>query len=311
MEMSGTPNRSGLLFPGQGAQSLGMLGGVAEHHTFKRRYAIVCDYTRSQPLVELERGNTSYLHRNHISSLLTILVSSIALDLYRERQASAPDFLAGYSVGQWTALYAAGCVDFETLAAVIARRAELMNECLDGRSGAMIGVVGLPEPAVEGLFPAIRDAGEMICISNFNGPGQYTVAGTEAGIRLFEQRAAALNPKRLVRLAVNGAWHCELMEDAARRFADVLAKIVLHEPKLPIVDNRTGDFLPVDRAERQRTLALHLSHPVRWEAGVRRLIAAGCREFVEIGYGSVLSRFGLFIDRRCAHRAFCTHEESI
>jgi [acyl-carrier-protein] S-malonyltransferase len=288
-----------------------MLRGVAQHHTFKRRYATVCDYSRSLPLAELERGNASYLHQNHISSLLTVLVSSVALDLYRERHASPPDFLAGYSVGQWTALYAAGCVDFETVVAVIARRAELMAECLDGRPGAMVAVVGLPAAAVEGLFPAIRDEGKPICISNFNGPGQYTVAGTEAGVRLFEQRAAALHPKRLVRLAVSGAWHCELMDEAARRFAEVLSGIVLREPAAPIVDNRTGEFLPADRAGLERTLALHVSHPVLWEAGIRRLIAAGCREFLEIGYGSVLSKFGLFIDRRCTHRTFCTHAEPI
>ncbi|HVY44223.1 MAG TPA: acyltransferase domain-containing protein [Minicystis sp.] len=293
-----------LLFPGQGAHDLRMLDGVRRLPGFAERHAIVAELLGRSPLEALAREDVAFLNANRATALLTVLVSSLALDAFVAARGERPDFVAGYSVGTWTALHAAGSLPFERLAEVVAARAAAMDACFRDRAGAMLAVFGLLDADVEGVCASLRAEGHAVWIGNHNCAGQATLSGAAASIAAAESAFAALRPRKLVRVPVSGGWHSPLLALARDAFLEVLARTELAAPRVPVVDNVTGGFLPTTRPALDVALADHLDHPVRWEAGVRTLIAAGARRFVEIGYGNVLTKFGLFIDRTAQHEAF-------
>ena len=281
-----------------------MLKGVQEHPAFAERYALVSEALGTAPLAELERGNVAWLNQNRVSSLLTLLASSLSLDVFRAGEPDAPAFTAGYSVGQWTALYAAGVLPFPRLVEVVARRAAAMDRCFAQTPGAMLAVIGLRAEQVEEALAPLRAAGHRVWISNLNCVGQYTLAGTATGVAAAQEALAALKPKKLQPLPVSGAWHSPLLDPAEEDFGAYLAEVELAAPLAPVIDNVTGDPLPRERPALDRQLARHLNHPVQWERGLRTMLAGGVTRFVEIGWGNVLTKFGFFVDRSVEHRAF-------
>jgi [acyl-carrier-protein] S-malonyltransferase len=293
-----------LTFPGQGAQDPKMLDGVEQLQSFPARYRYVCERTGIDLLRALRGPDAAILRRNSISSLLTVLVGTLSLDAFSARQTSQPECYAGYSVGQWSAMYAAGMLTFEALIDVVLERARLMDACNSASPRGMCAVIGLPQERIESVLSDLRSAGHEVHLANYNCLGQYTIAGTQSAIEAAEQHIAALHPKKLVRLQVEGAWHCPLLAAAEAQFAQTLERVPLREPCAPVIDNVTGAWLPREPTALRRQLSRHLSHAVRWESGVKTMLAIGCQRFVEVGYGSVLTRFGFFIDRRIAFESF-------
>lgn len=298
-----TSNRYAALFPGQGAHALDMLEGISQAPAFAERYALVCQALGEDVASGLAQQQHDFLNRNVVSSLLTVLVSSLAYDSWRQREAP-PAYLAGYSVGQWTALYAAGVVSFSTLVAVVKRRAELMNECMAVTPGGMIGVVGLAEQAIQGAVQQLQAAGYWVEISNYNCLGQYSLSVAADAIEPTLQALQALSPRKVVVLPVAGAWHSSLLRPVAGKFAAYLETVAFAPPTLPVIDNVTGRLLPTAETELKRQLVKQVSAPVRWQQGIETLIERGCVRFVEIGYGRLLTKFGFFINRTCQHEAF-------
>ena len=292
-----------LLFPGQGAHDAKMLDGVRGLPEFATRYALVCDALGEKPLDAIA-ADPGYLNQNRVTALLTLLASSLSLDRFHETSGGRADFVSGYSVGQWTALYAAGALSFERLVAVVAKRSALMDQCFAETPGAMLAVIGLKADALESLCAGLRDGGHQIWVSNYNCVGQYTLAGTASAIAAAEAAVLELKPRKAARVPVSGAWHTPLLAEADAGFHAYLASVTLAAPSVPVVDNVTGGWLPSDRAALDLQLARHLDHPVLWEAGIKTLLAAGARRFVEIGYGNVLTKFDFFIDRSVEHQAF-------
>lgn len=280
-----------------------MLDAARLHPTFRQRYEAVCDALGSDPALELQR-DPAFINRNAVSSLLTVLSSAVALDRYRTESRGTPSLLAGYSVGQWTALYAAGCLSFEALVEVTAARARHMDDCFRRVRGAMIAVIGVGLDRLERMCSSLRVEGHSIFISNINCHGQYSVGGTESAIEAALEEVGRLQPKRVVRLPTSGAWHTPLLKPAEAPFAAFLHGVAIAPPGAPVVNNVTGDFFPTDVTAMKRELVRHLSHPVQWERGVKGIIAAGGRQLIEVGYGDVLTRFGFFIDRSASHTTF-------
>jgi [acyl-carrier-protein] S-malonyltransferase len=293
-----------LVFPGQGAHDVKMLDGVRELPGFAARYALVCDALRSSPLDEIAAGNAEYLNQNRVTALLTLLVSTLSLDAFSEKTGGRADFVSGYSVGQWTALYAAGAVSFEQLVEIVATRSALMDDCFVDVAGAMLAVIGLKAEVLENLCDGLRAKSYRVWVSNYNCVGQYTIAGAADAIDAAERAIADLKPRKVARVPVSGAWHTPLLASAHAGFATYLAGVVLGPTTVPVVDNVTGGWLPAERPALDRQLARHLDHPVLWEHGIKALLAKGAKRFVEIGYGNVLTKFGFFIDRSVEHQAF-------
>jgi [acyl-carrier-protein] S-malonyltransferase len=304
--VSAMPAKTTLLFPGQGAHDLQMLEGVKHLACFSQRYELVCDLLESHPLQEIEQGNQAYINQNLVSSVLTLLVSSLLLDRYKESCGVQPAFLAGYSVGQWLALYAAGVVSYERLLEIVKARAMVMDGCFQEKKGKMLAVIGLPASTLKQLCQELETGGQTLSISNYNCAGQFSLAGTAEAVAVAYDRIQGMKPKKVVLLPVSGAWHCSLLAEAADAFRAYLQDIPLNKPELPVINNVTGDFLPASEAALKEQLALHLSSAVQWEKGIKTLIAHGSTEFVEVGYGNTLTKFGLFIDRSVQYKSFYT-----
>ena len=288
-----------LLFPGQGAQHAAMLQGLESLPTFELRLRGVERILGHNPLDRLARSPDDYVHANLTGSLLTILASVTRLDSFlKTPPGMTVKGAAGYSVGQWTAMFAAGMLAFEDLLLVIHERTRLMDRCCEESPGAMLAVIGVPLPEIErrlAAYPA-----DAIVVSNYNCVGQYTLSGTPEAISSFQGDLATLRPKKLLRLPMAGAWHSPLMEPAAERFDGFLRGVAFNPPAWPVFDNVTGRELPSNPRELRASLARHLCEPVRWEDCVRGLLNLGAERFFEVGEGSVLTKFGFFISREAS-----------
>jgi [acyl-carrier-protein] S-malonyltransferase len=283
-----------------------MFAAFSEHPEFRRRYAIICAASGQDVLQRLAGGDRAALDENMLSSLMTVLISSLSLDEYFRRGGRRPDFVAGYSVGQWTAMYAAEMFSFETLVALLVKRARFMDECVSRAPGAMLGVIGVAQDTLEQFCEELHASGLRLFISNYNCFGQYTIAGDPQAIELAEERLRVLKAKKTVRLPVSGAWHCPLLDSAQERFAQELSTLQCARARIPVVDNVTGEWLPEEAHALRAQLARHITHPVRWADGIRHLIRAGAGRFVEIGFGKTLTKFGFFIDRQMECATFYT-----
>ncbi len=290
-----------LLFPGQGSQTGTMLDELADLEPFRLRHGLMCD------IVGFDlRARQASMHANVTGSLMIVLASVVSLDLLRERGALTDPIagLAGYSVGQWTALYAAEAITYEQLVRIVHRRATLMDECAASNAGGMIAVIGVAEDALEGFCAAMRDRGLFVAIANYNAVGQYTLSMEKRAAAEVMQELQRLKPMKTIELQAAGPWHCELMRPAGEAFARFLENEPLSPPAMPVIDNVTGGFFVGTDKSVHATLAEHLFRPVRWALGIETLAAAGATRFVELGHGNMLTKFGFFINRNVQHVSF-------
>ena len=293
---------SALLFPGQGSQTDTMLDGLASLDPFQRRYALMTDVLGQDLLEELHAGRTS-IHANVTGSLLIILASAVSLDLLKHQQAIGGPImgLAGYSVGQWVALYAASAITFEQLVRIVHRRASLMDDCAAANPGGMIAVIGVGEDLLHRFCADMRKRGDFAAIANYNALGQYSISVEKGAMTAAMEELQTLKPMKTIELQAAGPWHSELMRPASDEFGRFLEAEEFRAPEVPTIDNVTGDFLPMNTASWRKTLAEHISRPVRWSQGVEALIARGAVRCIETGYGNMLSKFGFFINRDVQH----------
>lgn len=296
-----TASKSAFLFPGQGAHCVNMLDGLKDAPAFADRYGQVVTRLGVDPLRSPD--DLALINSNKVSSLLTVLASSLSLDVLRAQNIQ-PAYVAGYSVGQWTAMYAAGCLSFQTLVDVVYARASFMDECFVNRRGGMVAVIGLPLQVVEDICKDVRESGAFLTVSNFNCVGQYSLAGEMEALERAMAKLEGLNAKKVQKLPVSGAWHCDLLSEASERFLQYLQSIDLSPPLVPVCDNVSGEALPSDPVALKRELARQVSVPVQWEKCIQHLCTSGCTEFIEVGYGNVLTKFGFFINRKVTHKAF-------
>jgi len=214
-----------------------------------------------------------------------ILVTSMALlaaALEAEALARKPSFCAGHSLGEYTALVSAGALSFEDALLLVRERGQLMEEAGQEQPGTMAAIVGLDEEAVEAICAA---AGAELC--NYNAPGQVVVGGrpeaVETACRLAKERGGRGLPLR-----VSGAFHTSLMERAAARFCEAVARFPVRDPLVPVIGNVSG--APLRTAEDvRRELREQIRRPVRWHQSVRQMLDEGIASFVEVGPGRVLT----------------------
>lgn len=294
MQRKAEQGPSAFVFPGQGAQCAEMLVPFRNEPSF---IGVMKDVSRhlGVALHAEEEIPARFLTTNIGSSLLTAAASVLALDQLR-REHITPIAVAGYSVGQWVALYAAEVINREDLFAIIATRANLMDSAARAHGACgMLAVIGPPRTALAEICADAEKAGAVLQISNENAPGQFTLSGNAMGLDFAEQRLPLLKPRRVKRLAVAGAWHSRIMNAAADNFAEVLAGKKLAKAVIPVIDNTTGKWM--DALPSSQVLASQISAPVLWMQGVRTMIEFGAVSFLEVGYGDLLSKFGFFIDR--------------
>lgn len=271
-----------VMFPGQGAQRPGL--GLPWQERAAWSVVARAESILERPVAPLLLDPDADLSRTDNAQLTVLLASLMAWEAVGPTL-EEPVAFAGHSLGQITALVAAGVLGFEDAILLAARRAHHTQDAAERRPGAMAALLGATtDQAVE----ACEAAGGACWVANDNAPGQVVIAGTPAGLDAALEKAGAIGVRRTARLPVGGAFHTPLMESARTAFARDLRSVPLSAPTVPVVAN--GDAEPWTDAEGWRTrLAEHLVRPVRWRQCVETMVGLGATELVEVGPGTTLA----------------------
>ena len=279
--------RLAFCFPGQGSQAVGM--GRAFHEASPAARAV---FEEASDALDLDvaklcfEGPESELQLTANTQPAVLTVSIAGARLLAER-GLVPTVVGGHSLGEYAALVAAGALRFGDAVRVVRRRGEFMQEAVPVGTGAMAAILGVELPVVEEICREAGD-GEVLDIANINSPGQIVVAGHRSAIERAVALAAARGGKRSVLLPVSAPFHCRLMAPAAERLAAVLGEVHAADPWPPVVRNVDAEL--TTRAEEVRPfLVRQVTAPVRWTDCVRRMAREGCRTFLEVGPGKVLT----------------------
>lgn len=297
---------AGILFPGQGAQFEGMGREWAETFEVARRTFAEADRVLGFPLSATCWSGGEAVNRTDIAQP-GIFATSVAIlrvleehGLRRERAA----LVAGLSLGEYTALWCAGSLEFADGLRLVRLRGEAMQDASERIPSGMLSLMGADEGQAQALAAAASRTG--ICsVANLNAPGQVVLSGELAALDSAEALAAEHGVRRTRRLVVAGGFHSECMRPAADRLARALADVPLERPRVPFVTNVTGS--PSAEVERIREqLAAQVCAPVRWEQGLRWALAQGVRTYLEPGPGTVLAGLMKKIDPGAEVRSAAT-----
>ena len=298
-----------LVFPGQGSQKVGMGRALADAFPAAREAFHEADETLGEPLSQTTWNGPDEnltLTENTQPAILATSVAAFRV-LQSEGLASKVAFVAGHSLGEYSAHVAAGTFAFADAVRIVRRRGRYMQEAVPVGAGAMAAVLGLDADKVA---QACSDAarGEIVSPANINGAGQVVIAGTRGAVERAGVRAKELGAKRVVSLAVSAPFHCALMKPAEDRLAPELRGLAARNPAVPVVAN--VDATPKrDSASAIEALVRQVSATVLWEATVRRLASDGVTAYVEVGPGTVLSGLIRKIHRDAQVAAFGAPED--
>jgi [acyl-carrier-protein] S-malonyltransferase len=280
------------VFPGQGSQYVGMGRRAAEESARAAEAFAEADAALGEPLSELIWSGPEEQLNMTVNAQPAMLATSIALlrgveDAAREAGDELPSstFYAGHSMGQYSALVAAGVVSLSDGIKLVRERGRQMQASAE--RGAMAAVIGLPEDAVKELESAGKSAG-VFAIANRNSPGQIVISGDEAAVNAASEAAKGLGAKRVIPLPVSVAAHSPLMTNAADGMREALEGVDFRDPSAPLLAN--ADARPLTTGDACRAeLIEHLTRGVDWIAAVESMTAAGVGSFVEVGPGKVLT----------------------
>jgi [acyl-carrier-protein] S-malonyltransferase len=284
------------VFPGQGSQSIGMLGALAAVEPGVRKTFDIASSALGYDLWSLvAEGPAERLNATEYTQPAMLAAGIATLQAWRAHGGAAPDAVSGHSLGEFTALVAAGALDFAAVAELVQFRGRVMQEAVPLGSGAMAAVLGLEDGDIEA---ACREAAQGAVVEpvNYNSPGQVVIAGESAAVARAIEAAKARGAKRAVLLPVSVPSHSSLMQGAAQRLRERLEQVAIAPPRIPYysaVDARRHDDPDGIRA----ILVRQLASPVQWTTTVRALIAAGMTTLVECGPGKVLTSLNRRIER--------------
>lgn len=290
------------LFPGQGAQFVGMGGPAIESLPAARR---LFDRARDVLGYDLAKlcfdGPAEELDSTVISQPALFVTSLAAIEQLRDKSPEVVlscEATAGLSLGEYTALVFAGAIEFEEGLRLVAVRGEAMQEAADATPSGMVSVLGLEQTQVEQLCDSARQ-GETLQIANLLCPGNIVVSGTNSACERVADMAVAAGAMKAVPLAVAGAFHTPIMGSAVERLREALAGTRIVRPSIPVISN-VDAVAHFDPDEIRELLVRQVVSPVRWEESMRSLLAQGYDQFYEVGPGRVLRGLLKRIERRAA-----------
>ena len=283
------------VFPGQGAQKVGMGQSLAESFPICRDTVAEADDALGESLSGLCFDGPAEALMLTENTQPAILAMSSAVARLAVAHGIQAQFAAGHSLGEYSAHVAAGTLSFADALCTVRRRGRYMQEAVPLGEGAMAAILGLDADGVARACAESAD-GQIVTPANLNAPGQVVIAGHAPAVMRASERAKALGAKRAIPLAVSAPFHCPLMKPAEERLAPELRALRSNDPAFPVVAN--VDAQPKrTAADSIEALVRQVSSPVRWEDVVRRLVADGARTFVELGPGNVLAGLIKKIDR--------------
>ncbi|WP_243386817.1 ACP S-malonyltransferase [Bacillus kexueae] len=285
------------LFPGQGSQIVGMGKDFYEEVPESKQIMDLADRKLQIELTKLMfegPQETLTLTYNAQPALLTASISM--LEKFKE-YGIKPDFVAGHSLGEYTALVAAGVLSFQDAVFAVRKRGELMEQAVPAGQGAMAAVLGMNSEELESVTNEVSANGDLVQLANLNCPGQIVISGTKQGVEKASELAKEKGAKRVIPLEVSGPFHSDLMKPAAEELGQVLDQLSITDAHTPIIANVTA--APIQKAEEiKQKLVEQLYSPVRFEESVQRMLDEGVTTFIEIGPGKVLSGLVKKVNRR-------------
>ncbi len=276
-----------IVFPGQGSQSVGMMKGFADapvvEATFREAREIVgVDYWQMAA-----EGPAETLNQTVNTQPLMLVAGVACWRAWREQGGPMPAWLAGHSLGEYTALVAAGAMRFEDALPLVRFRAQAMQEAVPEGTGGIAAILGLDDAQLPEVL-AQAAQGEVVEAANLNSPGQVVIAGHRAAVERAMALARERGAKRAVMLPMSAPSHCSLMRPAAERLRERLAGVEIRSPEVPVVHNRFVESFD-DPARIRQALVEQLDHPVRWIETVQLLAGRGVERLVECAPGKVLT----------------------
>jgi [acyl-carrier-protein] S-malonyltransferase len=283
------------LFPGQGSQAAGMGQALAEAFPAARAVFEDADKALGFALSRLCFAGPDEELKLTANTQPAVLTCSVAAWRVLEEKGVRPDYVAGHSLGEYSALVAAGCLSLADAVVTVRKRGEAMQSAVPAGQGAMAAILGL---ATDKVAEACRQAaqGEVVAPANLNSPDQVVISGHAGGVERAMETCKAAGAKRAIRLPVSAPFHCSLLEPAVAPLARAFESVRFDELRVPLVTNVDADVVTT-AAQARDALLRQVPAPVRWEESVRKLVALGCDTFIEVGPGKVLTGLLRQIDR--------------
>lgn len=275
----------GAVFPGQGAQSVGMLGELAENFpSIKDKFAEASDALGFDMWRLVQDGPAEDLSATQNTQPVLLTASMAIWDVWQQ-SGNLPSHVAGHSLGEYSALVCAGSMDFIDGVKLVRLRGQLMEAAVPRGQGAMAAIMGLQDDQVAACCEQVEG---VVGPANYNAPGQVVIAGAAAAVNAAADQCKEAGARRAVLLDVSGPFHSPLMEAAKDEFGEALNLLDLRMPAMPIVQNVTA-AIPEDVDVLRANLLAQIAQPVLWSSCVEQMVALGVTEFAECGPGSVLA----------------------
>jgi len=276
------------VFPGQGSQVVGMGHAIADLNPKAREIFDMADKRLGSELSSIIFNGPQEELTKTTNAQPALLTTGIALLQCIQEAGIEPDYTAGHSLGEYTALVASGALDFTDAVYAVSKRGEFMEEAVPNGEGTMAAVLGLDRVTLQDVTDGVTSDGHSVQLANLNCPGQIVISGTVAGVEKAGIEAKEKGAKRVLPLQVSGPFHSALMQPAAEKFNAVLQNIEIKDALIPVIANVTAS--PITNHEViQEKLVEQLYSPVLWEDSVVKMIELGVDTFIEIGPGKVLS----------------------
>jgi [acyl-carrier-protein] S-malonyltransferase len=283
-----------LVFPGQGSQSIGMMQPFAASEAVRTTFAVASEVL-GQDLWQLAAEGPAEELNSTINTQPLMLAAGYAVyQAWREAGGPEPALLAGHSLGEYTALVAAGAIAFRDALPLVRFRAQAMQEAVPKGAGAMAAILGLDDDAVRAVCSEAAQ-GEVVEAVNFNAPGQVVIAGHAAAVTRATEIAKSRGAKRAIVLPVSAPFHCSLLKPAAERLAGYLEDVAFSAPRIPVVNN-VDVAIETETTRIKDALARQAYRPVRWVETIRRMATEGITQVTECGPGRVLAGLTRRID---------------
>jgi [acyl-carrier-protein] S-malonyltransferase len=287
------------IFPGQGSQKVGMGSALADTYSVARETFEEADGALGEPLSRVIFDGPEDALTLTENAQPAILAVSIAACRVLESRGVEASFVAGHSLGEYSANVAAGTFAFADALRLVRRRGRYMQEAVPVGEGAMAAILGLDDEKIaKACEEAAGELGQVVSPANLNGGGQVVIAGTSAAVAAASAKARALGARRAIPLSVSAPFHCALMQPAQDRLAPELRDLLrqARDPRVPVVANVDAEPKH-DRTGAIEALIRQVSSPVRWAAVLERLASEGVTTYVEVGPGTVLSALARKIHR--------------
>lgn len=278
-------NLTAFVFPGQGAQYVGMGKDLYDNYPLARELMLAANKELGFSITDIMfEGSNEDLRQTRVTQPAIFLHSVVACRLMNQMR---PDMVAGHSLGEFSALVIAGALDMGDALRLVSERALAMQEACEICPGAMAAVLGMADDKVADICNQICDSSAIVVAANYNCPGQVVISGSEAGVELACKALKEAGAKRALKLPVGGAFHSPLMQPAAERLQKAIMNTQFHTPICPIYQNVSARA-EKDKHTIQSQLLEQLTSPVRWTQSVQQMIADGATRFYEFGPGDVL-----------------------